>query len=114
MSPKGPYKLVTVNTSPERAWRLIGIIVEEIKDEYIIQHKANCASKFSFHQALRNKPFLGRAVVSGPLFKTHKAWAPKKRQLTQYSSPTAIDEVEQTVKEIQPDVLVKCTASIIT
>ncbi|KAK5221265.1 hypothetical protein LTR96_005174 [Exophiala xenobiotica] len=42
MSPKGPYKLVTVNTAPERAKRLIGRVVEALKDQYTIQHMANC------------------------------------------------------------------------
>ncbi len=45
MSPKGPYKLVTVNTAPERAKRLIGRVVEDLKDQYTIQHMANCESK---------------------------------------------------------------------
>jgi len=36
MLPRGPYKLVTVNTSPERAWRLVGIVVEDLKAEYTI------------------------------------------------------------------------------
>ncbi|OAP59218.1 hypothetical protein AYL99_06516 [Fonsecaea erecta] len=60
MSPKGPYRLVTVNKVPERAKRLIGRVTEELKDQYTIQHLANCES---------------------------------------------IDEVEGTVKELQPDVL---------
>ncbi|EGP90473.1 unnamed protein product [Zymoseptoria tritici ST99CH_1A5] len=41
-SPAGPYKLVTVNTAPERAQRLIGQLVEALKDEYTIIHAANC------------------------------------------------------------------------
>ncbi|KIY00006.1 uncharacterized protein Z520_04643 [Fonsecaea multimorphosa CBS 102226] len=44
MSPKGPYRLVTVNTAPERAKRLIGRVTEELKDQYTIQHLANCES----------------------------------------------------------------------
>lgn len=44
MAPKGPYKLVTVNTAPERAKRLIGRVVEDLKDQYTIQHVANCES----------------------------------------------------------------------
>lgn len=44
MSPKGPYKLVTVNTAPERAKRLIGRMTEALKDEYTILHMANCES----------------------------------------------------------------------
>ncbi|TKW55996.1 hypothetical protein CTA1_11361 [Colletotrichum tanaceti] len=42
MAPKGPYKLVTVNTAPERAKRLVGRVVEELKDRYTIVHVANC------------------------------------------------------------------------
>ncbi|CCF38624.1 hypothetical protein CH063_09670 [Colletotrichum higginsianum] len=42
MAPKGPYKLVTVNTAPERAKRLVGRVVEELKDSYTIVHVANC------------------------------------------------------------------------
>ncbi|KEF60705.1 uncharacterized protein A1O9_02266 [Exophiala aquamarina CBS 119918] len=42
MSPKGPYILVTVNTAPERAKRLVGRVAEELKEQYTIQHVANC------------------------------------------------------------------------
>ncbi|OIW28507.1 hypothetical protein CONLIGDRAFT_379781 [Coniochaeta ligniaria NRRL 30616] len=41
MAPAGPYKLVTVNTAPERAFRLIGRVVEHFKDQYTIIHSAN-------------------------------------------------------------------------
>lgn len=47
MAPKGPYKLVTVNTAPERAKRLVGRVVEELKDSYTIVHVANCESKLA-------------------------------------------------------------------
>lgn len=43
-APKGPYRLVTVNTAPERAKRLIGRVAEDLKDRYEIQHIANCES----------------------------------------------------------------------
>ncbi|KAF2666586.1 hypothetical protein BT63DRAFT_427030 [Microthyrium microscopicum] len=39
--PKGPYRLVTVNTSPERAKKLIGRMIEDLKDQYNIEHIAN-------------------------------------------------------------------------
>lgn len=42
--PRRPYKLVTVNTAPERAQRLIGRLVEALKDRYTIIHAANCES----------------------------------------------------------------------
>lgn len=45
MAPKGPYKLVTVNTAPERAKRLVGRMIEALKDRYTIEHVANCESK---------------------------------------------------------------------
>ncbi|KAJ6551638.1 hypothetical protein B0H19DRAFT_950583 [Mycena capillaripes] len=35
------YRLVTVNTAPERARRLIGRVVEDVKDRYTIIHVAN-------------------------------------------------------------------------
>jgi hypothetical protein len=43
-APSGPYRLVTVNNSPERAKRLIGRVVEALKDRYTIIHVANCDS----------------------------------------------------------------------
>ncbi|OHW96864.1 hypothetical protein CSPAE12_04453 [Colletotrichum incanum] len=45
MASKGPFKLVTVNTAPERAKRLVGRVVEELKDRYTIEHVANCESE---------------------------------------------------------------------
>lgn len=43
----GPYKLVTVNTAPDRAKRLIGRVVEDVKDKYTIIHVGNAACKCS-------------------------------------------------------------------
>ncbi|KAH8889269.1 hypothetical protein GQ53DRAFT_652719 [Thozetella sp. PMI_491] len=63
------FRLVTVNTAPERAKRLIGIVVERLKDQYTIEHIANCSSK-------------------------------------------SIEDVEPTVRELQPNVL--CCASMWT
>jgi hypothetical protein len=44
MGPKGPYKLCTVNTAPERAKRVVGRLIEDLKDTYIITHVENAAS----------------------------------------------------------------------
>jgi hypothetical protein len=41
---KGPFTLVTVNTAPERAKRLIGRMIEQLKDRYDIVHVGNCSS----------------------------------------------------------------------
>jgi hypothetical protein len=48
MAPKGPYKLCTVNTAPERAKRLVGRVVEDVKDAYTINHVENAESMSSF------------------------------------------------------------------
>ncbi|KAE9977279.1 hypothetical protein BLS_001535 [Venturia inaequalis] len=42
--PLGPFKLVTVNNAPERAKRLIGRVVEEVKGRYTIVHAGNADS----------------------------------------------------------------------
>jgi hypothetical protein len=44
-TPKGPYTLVTVNNAPERAQRLVGRVVEIVKDRYVIKHVANAESR---------------------------------------------------------------------
>jgi hypothetical protein len=44
MVTKGPYKLCTVNTVPERAKRLIGQVVEDVKQEYTILYVENAES----------------------------------------------------------------------
>jgi hypothetical protein len=46
--PLGPFKLVTVNNAPERAKKLIGRVVEAVKDKYTIIHAGNADSKFSY------------------------------------------------------------------
>ncbi|KPM41297.1 hypothetical protein AK830_g5224 [Neonectria ditissima] len=38
----GPWRLVTVNTAPERAKRLIGRMMEALKDRYDIEYLDNC------------------------------------------------------------------------
>lgn len=41
LQPIGPFKLVTVNTAPDRAARLIGRMIEILSDRYTILHVAN-------------------------------------------------------------------------
>jgi len=41
MAPKGPYRLCTVNTVPDRAKRLVGRLVEDVKETYTIDHVEN-------------------------------------------------------------------------
>jgi hypothetical protein len=45
--PKGPFRLITVNTAPERAQRLIGRLVDALKEDYEIIHVDNCQSTTS-------------------------------------------------------------------
>lgn len=47
MAPKGPYRLVTVNTAPERAALIVGRMIERLADQYAIEHAANCKSMAS-------------------------------------------------------------------
>jgi hypothetical protein len=54
-SRKGPFQLVTVNTAPERAKRLIGRMIEGLKDRYDIEHVANCAST---HRSASPRPLV--------------------------------------------------------
>lgn len=48
MAPKGPYKLVTVNNAPERAARLVGRVVEDVRDRYTIIHVANADREYHY------------------------------------------------------------------
>ncbi|EXK27050.1 hypothetical protein FOMG_16488 [Fusarium oxysporum f. sp. melonis 26406] len=54
--PKGPYRLVTVNNAPERAKRLIGRVVEDLKDQYTIEYVANCTIKAEVEPTVRELP----------------------------------------------------------
>lgn len=60
MAPTGPFKLVTVNTAPDRARRLIGRVVEDVKEKYTIIHAGNadstCHSLVLMFQAIPNMP----------------------------------------------------------
>ena len=51
----GPFRLVTVNTAPERALRLIGRLVEALKEEYEIVHVDNCQSTLQSQSALSQR-----------------------------------------------------------
>jgi hypothetical protein len=43
--PKGPFRLVTVNTAPQRAKLLVGCVVDAVKADYTIDYIANCECK---------------------------------------------------------------------
>ena len=50
--PKGPYKLMTVNTVPARAKIIIGHVIEALRDRYTIDYVANSESMFFLVVAL--------------------------------------------------------------
>lgn len=77
-APKGPFRLITVNTAPERAKRLIGRVVEALRDRYTIIHIDNCES------ASRRASSVSILTVC-----------------------IEIEDVEPKVKEHMPDVLVR-------
>lgn len=90
-TPKGPFRLITVNTAPERAQRLIGRVADTLKDQYIIIHEANCSSMFPLSRvSCRCRKYSKLCVLTA----------------------TEIEEVGPKVQELLPDVLVSCYRDI--
>ncbi|KAK0627728.1 hypothetical protein B0T14DRAFT_142641 [Immersiella caudata] len=72
MAPVGPFKLVTVNTAPDRAKRLIGRVVEDVKEQYTIIHAGNSASIDDVQSVVEeHKP---------DVFFTASMWTPEEAQ----------------------------------
>ena len=46
MAPKGPFRLCTVNTAPDRAKRLVGQVVQDVREEYTIDYLENAESMY--------------------------------------------------------------------
>jgi len=44
MASQRTYKLVTVNSNPERAKMIVGKVIEAVKDQFTIVHAANADS----------------------------------------------------------------------
>jgi hypothetical protein len=81
--PLGPFKLVTVNTTPERARMIVGRVVEAVKDKYTIIHAANAEG-----EEFRFRKFIASWAIDSGVFLI------------------AIKDVAATVEEIKPDLLV--------
>lgn len=106
--PQGPFRLLTVNTAPDRARRLVGRMCE-VKHIYQIIHVANISSKlhrwlpsiffniFLFKKCSVSRPYTYNATMT--------AWSLAKRGLRLTSIP-GIDGVRPAVEEHRPDVLV--------
>ncbi|KAF2101522.1 hypothetical protein NA57DRAFT_35747 [Rhizodiscina lignyota] len=73
--PLGPFKLVSVNTVPERAKRLIGRMVEDVKEKYIIIHVANA-------EKLEDVTTVVKQHMPDLLF-TASMWTPEESQKIQ-------------------------------
>lgn len=99
MAPSGPYRLVTVNTAPDRAKRLIGRVVEDVKDTYTLVHVGNAASMCP--PSYLTSPLYISLPSSPSICLTH----------TFYQTP-GIEEVRQAVEDNQPDLLVRLVFSV--
>ncbi|KAL1649910.1 hypothetical protein SLS58_001286 [Diplodia intermedia] len=85
MAPLGPFKLVTVNNAPERAKRLIGRVVEDVKDKYTIIHAGNADDISKVEQVVTE--------VQPDLLFTASMWTSEQSQTAQ-----------QTARKIVPDI----------
>jgi hypothetical protein len=47
--PPETYRLVTVNSDPERAKRLVGRVIGDLQTQYTVIHVANAESKYEQH-----------------------------------------------------------------
>ncbi|KAK7529147.1 uncharacterized protein J3D65DRAFT_643147 [Phyllosticta citribraziliensis] len=75
MAPLGPYKLVTVNSVPERAKRLVGRVCEDVKDRYLIEHAGNADDISQVEAVVRQ--------VQPDLLFTASMWTPQQSQEAQ-------------------------------
>ncbi|KAI1045091.1 hypothetical protein LB505_009373 [Fusarium chuoi] len=66
---KGPFRLVTVNTAPERAKRLIGRLITELQDDYEIIHVDNCSTSMWSAEEAKQIHSLAKSIV--PDIKLH-------------------------------------------
>lgn len=52
--PLGPFKLVTVNTNPERAKVLVGRVLDGLKDRFTVDYVANSTSESRWRRCLES------------------------------------------------------------
>lgn len=91
----GPFKLVTVNTAPERAKRLIGRVVEDVKDKYTIIHAGNADST----------PSLPFPSLPLPPSTPHRLPTVPQSPLHPHTDKPDQQQVREVVTREQPDVL---------
>ncbi|KAG4259052.1 hypothetical protein FPRO03_13274 [Fusarium proliferatum] len=100
---KGPFRLVTVNTAPERAKRLIGRLITELQDDYEIIHVDNCSSIDEVvPKVTEHKP---NVLVREDNSKT---LCDKSNFVSQFSasmwSPEEAEKIHSLAKSIVPDI----------
>ncbi|KAB2574265.1 hypothetical protein DIS24_g10523 [Lasiodiplodia hormozganensis] len=86
MAPLGPYKLVTVNNAPERAKRLIGRVVEDVKDRYTIIHAGNADDLSKVEEVVTD--------VKPDLLFTASMWTPEQSQTAQETARKIVPNVK--------------------
>ncbi|EKG18383.1 hypothetical protein MPH_04384 [Macrophomina phaseolina MS6] len=90
MAPLGPYKLVTVNNAPERAKRLIGRVVEDVKDKYTIVHAGNADGIEKVEEVVTDvKPDL----LYAPKF-TASMWTPEQSKTAQDTARKIVPSIK--------------------
>ncbi|OAL48258.1 hypothetical protein IQ07DRAFT_513709 [Pyrenochaeta sp. DS3sAY3a] len=65
-----PFRLVTVNTAPERAKLVVGRMIEGLKDRYDIEHVANCSTIEEVAPTIR--------VIQPNVLFTASMWSPQE------------------------------------
>ncbi|KAK7720611.1 hypothetical protein SLS57_005390 [Botryosphaeria dothidea] len=86
MAPLGPYKLVTVNNAPERAKRLIGRVVEDVKDKYTIIHAGNADDIDKVEEVVTE--------VKPDLLFTASMWTPEQSKAAQETARKIVPNVK--------------------
>ncbi|KAK5703203.1 hypothetical protein LTR97_004152 [Elasticomyces elasticus] len=85
MASQKTYKLVTVNNAPERAKRLVGRVIEDLKDQYSIVHAGNAESPEAAKSVLED-------IVPDVVF-TASMWSPEQSS-----------EVFEAARKVNPNV----------
>ncbi|KAF4986354.1 hypothetical protein FGRMN_10881 [Fusarium graminum] len=95
MSPKGPYRLMTVNTAPERAKRVIGAMGENLKESYTIDYIANSENKrlIAFDSEIEDVRSLVEEHRPDILF-TASMWTPEQSKAIETIARTIVPDIK--------------------
>ncbi|KAK4894266.1 hypothetical protein LTR27_007399 [Elasticomyces elasticus] len=113
MASQKTYKLVTVNNAPERAKRLVGRVIEDLKDHYSIVHAGNAESTFVSIDGAQEQPayILRRPRSSEVSARRQRAgrggkfWQPTLHIFTASMwSPEQSSQVFEAARKVNPNV----------